>query len=146
MYALVKNNAVAQYPYTVTDLRRAHPNVSFPVKPSDAALLEFGLHRVHPTAPPSTPEHRVVVEDAPVLQNGQWTQTWVVRDRTADETQAQSDSVREHRTRLLAESDWTQLPDAPVDSAAWAVYRQALRNVPNQVGFPWTVDWPVTPQ
>ena len=34
------------------------------------------------------------------------------------------------RNRLLAESDWTQLPDTPVDRAAWATYRQALRDFP----------------
>jgi hypothetical protein len=34
------------------------------------------------------------------------------------------------RDRLLAESDWTQLPDAPVDRQAWADYRQALRDLP----------------
>lgn len=34
------------------------------------------------------------------------------------------------RDRLLAESDWTQLPDAPVDRDAWATYRQALRDLP----------------
>ena len=38
--------------------------------------------------------------------------------------------MRNHRNRLLAESDWTQLPDAPVDRAAWATYRQALRDFP----------------
>ena len=38
--------------------------------------------------------------------------------------------MRHHRDRLLAESDWTQLPDAPVDRAAWAKYRQALRDFP----------------
>ena len=38
--------------------------------------------------------------------------------------------VRHFRDRLLAESDWTQLPDAPVDRAAWATYRQALRDFP----------------
>ena len=38
--------------------------------------------------------------------------------------------MRLHRDRLLAESDWTQLPDAPVDRAAWATYRQALRDFP----------------
>ena len=39
--------------------------------------------------------------------------------------------MRRHRDRLLAESDWTQLPDAPVDQAAWASYRQALRDFPD---------------
>ena len=38
--------------------------------------------------------------------------------------------MRRHRDRLLAESDWTQLEDAPVDRQAWADYRQALRNFP----------------
>lgn len=38
--------------------------------------------------------------------------------------------MRAHRDRLLAESDWTQLPDAPVDRDAWATYRQALRDFP----------------
>jgi len=37
---------------------------------------------------------------------------------------------RFHRNRLLAESDWTQLEDAPVDRQAWAAYRQALRDFP----------------
>ena len=38
--------------------------------------------------------------------------------------------MRLHRDRLLAESDWTQLPDAPVDRNNWANYRQALRDFP----------------
>ena len=43
---------------------------------------------------------------------------------------------RAERDRLLAESDRTQLPDAPFDAAAWAIYRQALRDFPDQEGFP----------
>ena len=38
--------------------------------------------------------------------------------------------MRTIRNRLLSESDWTQLPDAQCDKAAWATYRQALRNFP----------------
>jgi hypothetical protein len=38
--------------------------------------------------------------------------------------------MRAHRDRLLAESDWTQLEDAPVNRQAWADYRQALRDFP----------------
>jgi hypothetical protein len=38
--------------------------------------------------------------------------------------------MRLHRDRLLAESDWTQLEDAPVNRQAWADYRQALRDFP----------------
>jgi hypothetical protein len=47
---------------------------------------------------------------------------------------------------LLLASDWTQVADAPVDQEAWALYRQALRDVPEQVGFPGVVEWPVEPE
>lgn len=40
-------------------------------------------------------------------------------------------NIRNKRNDLLARSDWTQLPDAQVDSEAWAEYRQALRDLPN---------------
>jgi hypothetical protein len=53
--------------------------------------------------------------------------------------------VRTQRDRLLAASDWTQVADAPVDRAAWAEYRQALRDVPEQAGFPENVVWPTKP-
>ena len=57
----------------------------------------------------------------------------------------QANSVRQNRTQLLKDSDWTQVADAPVDKAAWATYRQALRDITAQTGFPWTIDWPVQP-
>jgi hypothetical protein len=57
----------------------------------------------------------------------------------------QAKAAREDRTRRLSATDWTQLADAPVDKTAWATYRQALRDVPAQAGFPWNVQWPDTP-
>jgi hypothetical protein len=60
-------------------------------------------------------------------------------DRAAEE-------VRTKRDSLLAASDWTQVADAPVDQAAWATYRQALRDMPSQAGFPNTINWPVEPE
>ena len=57
-----------------------------------------------------------------------------------------AEQVRAERDRLLAESDWTQIADAPVDQAAWAVYRQALRDLPQQAGFPHDVVWPIKPE
>ena len=53
--------------------------------------------------------------------------------------------VRQRRTMLLAKTDWTQLSDASVDKSAWAVYRQDLRDVPNQEGFPEDISWPNQP-
>ncbi len=57
----------------------------------------------------------------------------------------QAKSVRTQRGEKLKDSDWTQVADAPVDKAAWAAYRQVLRDVTAQSGFPWNIDWPVAP-
>jgi hypothetical protein len=58
----------------------------------------------------------------------------------------QAKSVRTSRSEKLKDSDWTQVADAPVDKAAWATYRQALRDVTGQEGFPWTITWPTQPE
>ena len=54
-------------------------------------------------------------------------------------------AAREKRNSLLAESDWTQVADAPVDQNAWKNYRQVLRDIPDQPGFPLNVIWPTKP-
>ena len=54
--------------------------------------------------------------------------------------------IRAERDALLDDSDWTQNPDAPVDQGAWAVYRQALRDIPQQENFPFRIIWPNKPQ
>ena len=56
--------------------------------------------------------------------------------------------VRSRRDQLLAETDWTQVLDAPVDAItreAYRTYRQALRDIPEQPGFPRDVTWPELP-
>lgn len=54
--------------------------------------------------------------------------------------------IRAERDQLLVETDWTQMPDVPqVLKDKWASYRQALRDVPQQPGFPETVSWPTKP-
>lgn len=58
----------------------------------------------------------------------------------------QGENVRRQRNEKLKESDWTQVEDSPVDKQVWADYRQQLRDVPTQAGFPWTIDWPVEPK
>jgi hypothetical protein len=61
------------------------------------------------------------------------------------ESIVQSANARKRRNKLLSASDWTQVADAPVDKAAWATYRQELRDISAQAGFPATVVWPTQP-
>ena len=58
---------------------------------------------------------------------------------------AQAQAIRDQRNTKLSETDWTQVADSPVDKAVWATYRQALRDITAQAGFPWDITWPVAP-
>jgi len=70
-----------------------------------------------------------------------WPTTAWVLDLSLAEQQA-----RARRNALLAACDWTQLPDVPLTTQdAWAEYRQALRDVPSQSGFPEDIQWPTPP-
>jgi hypothetical protein len=62
------------------------------------------------------------------------------------ENDNQASRVRQQRDQLLFQCDWTQAKDIPDTlSTPWATYRQALRDVPEQEGFPWNVQWPEQP-
>ena len=52
------------------------------------------------------------------------------------------------RQKLLYASDWTQIPNGPLtveQQAAWATYRQELRDITAQTGYPFNVIWPIPP-
>lgn len=58
-------------------------------------------------------------------------------------------NVRVQRNQLLAQTDWTQLSDVQFSnelSEAWRTYRQALRDITAQSGFPKNILWPIDPQ
>lgn len=74
-----------------------------------------------------------------------WSQLKTAEQREAERLEQAAEQVRNERDRLLTASDWTQVQDAPVDATAWAAYRQALRDVPQQEGFPTNIIWPEKP-
>lgn len=140
MYALVKDGVVVQFPYSATDLIVQNPQTSWPdALLSDEFLESYG---VVPVRMPECPEYdaitKTVVVGEATLQDGVWVGSWKVENRVDA-----ADSVRSHRNQLLFMSDWTQLADSPAtNKSEWAEYRQSLRDVPNQPGFPWEIQWP----
>lgn len=153
MHILAANAVAEKYPYSIGQLRKDNPQVSFPKNPPDALLADYGVFPVTPTERPDVdPRTERLEEGAPVLIDGLWTQAWDIVALTDDEIferdEAHGDQIRAERTQRLSASDWTQVDDAPlsnVQKAAWAAYRQALRDIPQQAGFPWDVVWPETP-
>ena len=131
------------------DLRKMFPNVSLPRVWDEGVLNYLNVDPVFESPTPTTTRYQTAFKDGVEFKNNKWMWKWVVSEMD-DEAKAsldatQAKSVREQRNKLIAECDWTQVADAPVDKQAWATYRQALRDVPTQAGFPWDVTWPDAP-
>jgi len=101
----------------------------------------------------SPTRYQVAFADGVEQIDGKWYTKHSVSDMDAEAITAkdaeQAKNVRATRDAKLAECDWTQvadaLLDAPVDKTVWATYRQALRDITAQEGFPWTIEWPEQP-
>ena len=135
-----KNGQIAHY-------KQIFSNVSFPASgPSHAFLAENNAYKVNLFKDHDRATQKLVPCE-PYIEDG-WAYTVTVEDKTAEDIAAdvasKSAQVRAQRNRLLADSDWTQVLDSPVDKEAWAAYRQALRDLPEQEGFP-EVEFPHDP-
>jgi hypothetical protein len=72
------------------------------------------------------------------------THSWVLTAENKNLLDA--DTARKRRNTLLSQSDWTQVSDvSQTVKDQWSPYRQALRDLPSQAGFPETINWPVAP-
>jgi hypothetical protein len=134
-----------------SEFRALHPNTSMPQLLTEATLKSFDAEVVFegPQAQPT--RYQVAYRNGVELIDGKWYTKYSVSDMTAEAKTAldasQAKSMRNQRDRLIAETDWTQGKDiADSVSAKYTTYRQALRNVPTQSGFPWTIQWPTKPE
>jgi hypothetical protein len=139
----------------VTDgeFRAAFPSTGFPIHITEQTYNEFGYDVVleGPQAQPT--RYQLGFADGVQQIDGKWFTKYSVADMD-DEAKAAKDeeqakNVRTQRTEKLRDCDWTQLDDTPMSNtqkADWATYRQALRDVPKQAGFPFDIEWPVQPE
>ena len=144
------------------DLRKMFPNVSLPRVWDEGVLNYLGVDPVFESPTPTTTRYQTAFKDGVEFKNNKWMWKWTIgpvftdnEEATAAEQEAayrqsiddkQATAIRSERDSLLSQTDWTQVLDAPVDRTAWAAYRQALRDVPAQAGFPWEVTWPTKPE
>ena len=123
---------------------------SLPLQPDDVEPFGYGIYE-YTDVPTESHQYKKVVESAPVRneETGVWMQTWIEEDMNDEEKEAadteQSIRVRDSRNFKLTDSDYTQMSDYPGDGSLWLEYRQALRDLPEQSGFPWDVIWPEVP-
>ena len=150
MYVKVTNGTPTEY--TIGQLRRDNPNVSFPKKIPTDTLATFDVYpAVASDVPSYTERTQTVTQDAtPTQVNGVWTYGWTVSDKSAEEIQSYDDvqaaNVRTQRDEKLTETDFYALSDVTM-SAAMTTYRQALRDITAHADFPYLDDddWPTKP-
>ena len=147
-------NNILQYPYTIDLFLGEHKNVSFPSDINNNILASFD---VYPVVFGEKPNHNPITEytypaDTPEYIEGIWILNWLIGQKDANWIAVDLDNkvkeVRTIRDELLLKSDWITIRaidiNMPVDTD-WAIYRQSLRDITSQEGFPWNIIWPTDP-
>jgi hypothetical protein len=153
MFIQIKDGQPFGYAVVEENLRMLYPNVTFPKVffPSDVEPYGFGIYEF--TQIPEVPRFKKLIEIDPVKRdNGIYYQTWGFEDMNEEEkiasTEVKTIEIKRQRNFNLMSSDWTQLPDVTLSEEKktnWNNYRQSLRDISEQSGFPWDVIWPSQP-
>ncbi len=167
MYVKLTNGQPDQFPYTVGQFRRDNPQTSFPRQIPNTILRRYAVYEVteleKPTYDPlvqtlvvGTPTREVIrmkteadctdpdTGEVDTDQVGQplYGNEWEVAHTAQNMEQSVAEAnVRAKRDGLLQETDWMALSDVTMSDTITA-YRQALRDIPSQSGFPFSVTWP----
>lgn len=150
MYIRINEDNSVTYPYTIQMFRDSFESLSFPPEIGNAVLSEYGVYPVAMLAAPKDHTKNYFPDGVENI-DGRWVSKWREEDASEEEvserTRVQLGLVRVKRNELLAKSDWTQLPDSPLDNTArnvWADYRQSLRDITENVD-PFSIVFPDEP-
>lgn len=151
MYVKVIGDTIVKFPYHIADLHAENPNTSFPATISDASMLQWNAHKIHILPRPKFDERTQRIEEQtwPRFEDGQWVLGWDIVEKTEEEVTAYDNHiiefVKNERTRRLTATDWMALSDNII-TLEWKEYRQALRDITKQRGYPHTIEWPTPPK
>lgn len=152
-YVRIKDNETI-FPYSLFQFRRDFPYVSIVgaslVDVDQNFLKSNGIYDVKIKNPPSY--DRKTEKLSPIILEKEddvyYTKYEVISLNQKELEEVRENEIREviqKRNQLLQNSDWTQLEDSPADKESWRVYRQALRDISLQNGYPFEVIWPSAP-
>lgn len=144
MHLKLTNGVPAKY--TLGQLRRDNPQTSFPKLIPDNLLASYD---VYPYTRPIAPEydgltHRLT-DGAFEQVSGAWVLPYAVEQQPIEQAER---NIRSRRDGLLQETDWIVIKSYERGQnipAEWELYRQALRDITAQAGFPYEVTWPTKP-
>ena len=133
-----------EYPYSITKLKQDNPDTSFPSEITDELLQSYNVYPVSVEARPEvSDDKKLEIDEAPTYKDGSWSIGWSVKSKTEEEVDSDKSSKRRERDELLKNTDHYALTDRTL-SDEMATYRQDLRDLPEQEGFPY-IDMPTQP-
>ena len=142
MWVKAQGDQIITYPYDMTMLKNEHPNTAFPSDISAEVMAEFDVYQVEVSSVPEyDPMTQVARLTSPVYNGTNWASQYEVSNRPEEDA---AGAVREHRDGKLRSTDSWALSDRTMTQDQ-IDYRQALRDVPSQEGFPYSVVWPTEP-
>ena len=146
MYIKVENGNTVNY--SLDNLKESNPQISFPSEISDSTLSEYSVYKYTIGNIPSyDPLTETLIEGYfEKDENDKYHKPYVVRKLSLEDA---SNNIRNSRNKLLANSDWLVIKRVETStplSANWEKYRQELRDITSQDGFPYAVIWPIQPE
>ena len=148
MHIKLKNNQPENY--TIEQLLRDNKNISFSKNISNEILARFDVYPCSLQEIPSINDKTQKIEEGSFIQdeNGNWIKSWNIIDKTQEEIdiciEIKKQEIRAQRDMLLPQTDHFALSDNTL-TPEMAEYRQALRDITQQDGFPENIEWPVKP-
>ena len=130
------------FPYMLRQFREENPSTSFPAKVSAETLERHNVFEVTRTEKPKYDNLTHFLTSGVEKKGESWVQTWKVAQLPLEQA---SDNIKQIRTKLLMETDWCALSDVEM-SEEMRSYRQQLRDITKQDGFPYSVSWPEKPE
>jgi hypothetical protein len=131
-------------PYGWRDLKRDNPSIDAPQNLTDLELTDYGVHVVHVPAAPNVDDGQYIDNGGYAEVDGVWTQLWVTKPIEGYIPVPLAVRVRAERNAALVATDYMGLADYLAE-AGELEYRQSLRDVPQQTGFPNNITWPTEP-
>ncbi len=131
--------------YTIKQLRQDNPNSSFGRLISEEVLASYDVYSCTVQYVDYDRLAQTSVEGQFVQVDGQWTLFMVAENLAAEQAEA---NIRSNRDDLLQETDWIVIKSYERSQnipAEWELYRQGLRDITGQSGFPFSVTWPIKP-
>ena len=145
MHIKLTNGVPAKY--TLGQLRRDNPNTSFPKQIPDEMLASYDVYAYTVPAQPTYDRYTQVCVEGTFEQDaeGNWSLPWAIENQPQEQA---GNNIRRKRDRDLQECDWVVIKNTETGTALpteWVTYRQALRDITAQEGFPYSVTWPTKP-